>query len=39
MRNAELENIGDVLDMVPGPSSEITPGTSTAPLTSKFCGL
>ena len=31
-RNAELENIGDFLDVVPGPSSEITPGASTVPL-------
>ena len=26
--NAELENIGDFLDVIPGPSPEITPGTS-----------
>ena len=33
--NAELENIGDFLDVVTGLSSEIIPGTSTAPLTFK----
>ena len=35
-RNSELENIGDFLDVIPGSSSEITPGTYTSPLPSKF---
>ena len=31
-RNAELENIGDFLHVVPVSSLEITSGTSTSPL-------
>ena len=38
-RKNEPENIGDFLDVVPGPSSEIVPGTSTSPLPSKCYGL
>ena len=38
-RNHELENFGYFIDVVPWPSSEIAPGTSTTPLPSKRCGL
>ena len=37
--NSEIKNIGDFLDVVPGPSSEITPGTYTYSLPSKCSGL